>query len=121
MLVNRFWNGRNSPYPLKVCIARHREAFNELFRASYQINYVPPNEIYLFRYLLTSVQTNDPTIFSAKINIQAYAAKKNDFESVADFLLITAPSQKHPIPSNHRISSFSSKRGKVNIGPNTGV
>ena len=40
---------------------------------------------------------------------------------MADFLIFTVPSQKHKIPSNNRIYSFSSKCGKFNIGPNTGV
>ena len=38
---------------------------------------------------------------------------------MADFLLIIAPSQKHKIPSNNRISRFRRKRGKFNIGPYT--
>ena len=52
---------------------------------------------------MKSVQTNDPTICSTKTTIQADAAKKNDFESAADFLLITALDQKNQGPSNHRI------------------
>ena len=40
---------------------------------------------------------------------------------MADFLLITVPSQKHQIRSNHGISSFRSKRRNANIGPNTGL
>ena len=76
MLVTWVWNRHNSRYPLKVHITRYREAFNDLVRASYQISYVPPNGTSQVRYLLTSVQTNDPTIFSVKTTIHEYAAKK---------------------------------------------
>ena len=62
-----------------------------------------PNKTSRFRYLLTSVQTNYPTICSANTIIQADAAKKNDFEYKADFLLVTAPAQKYQGPSNHKI------------------
>ena len=121
VLTTRVWNGRKSRYPLKVNIARNRESSNYLNSASYQINYVPLNETPRVRYLLTSFHNNDPNIFSAKANIQADAATKNEFESASDFLLITAPSQKHQGPSNYRISILSSKRVKVNIRPKNGV
>ena len=121
MLATRVWNGCNARYLLKVHIDRHREAFNDLVRDSYQINYVPPNEMSQIRYLLTSIHTNDTTICSPRTTIQADAAKKIDFESTADFLLITTIDQKHQGLSNHRIQSLIRKRGKVNIGTKTGV
>ena len=121
MLETRVWNGRNYRYPLKVHISRHREAFNELFRASYQINHLSTNKTSWVRNLLTSVQTNDPTICSSRTTIQADSAKKNDFEYAKGFILITAPAQKHQGTSNHSILNLSIKRGKVNIGTKTGV
>ena len=69
VLANRIWNGNNSQYPLKVQIVIHRGALNDLIGASYQINYFSLNETYCVRYLLTSVHTNDPTIFSDKTTI----------------------------------------------------
>lgn len=44
--------------------------------------------------MLNSIQTSDPTICSAKTTIQADVTKKNNFESAADFILITAPELK---------------------------
>ena len=35
-METRVWNGHNSKYPLKDHIDRHREAFNDLVRASYK-------------------------------------------------------------------------------------
>ena len=127
-LNNRIWNGKNSRYPLKIHISLHREAFNDLERASHHIPYNPPNEASRVRYSLASIQTSDATICSAKTKIQADPNKKHDFEEAADFILETAPSDKSIRPI-HRISTTRSKpsqnsnkgRGKIKIGPKTGV
>ena len=47
--------------------------------------------------------------------------EEKSFESASDFLLIAAPAHKNQGLSNNRISSLSSKRGKVKVGTNTGV
>ena len=47
--------------------------------------------------------------------------EEKSFESASDFRLIAAPAHKNQDLSNNRISSLSSKRGKVKIGPKTGV
>ena len=124
VLSSRVWNGKNSRYPLKVHIARHREAYNDLIRASHQITYVPPNETSRVRYLLTSIQTSDPTLCSAKTTIQADPTKKDDFEVASDFIMTVAPAPRPPQGRNHRIAALKStrnNRGKVKIGPKTGV
>lgn len=131
VLNTRIWNGKNSRYPLKVHIARHREAYNDLVRASDQITYAPPNETSRVRYLLNSIQCSDATILSAKTAIKADNTKKSSFENAADFLLITAPPPKnnnrpHQISSVRRgkTNKRNGKRqgtGKVQVGPETGV
>ena len=126
-LSTRIWNGKNARYPLRVHIARHREAYNDLERASHHIAYNPPNETSRVRYLLTSIQSSDATICSAKTTVLADTNKKNDFESAADFILETAPSDKNT-RSIHRISATRSQpnknrntgRGKIKIGPKPG-
>ena len=125
VLSSRIWNGKNSRYPLKIHIARHREAHNDLVRASHQVTYVAPNETSRVRYLLASIQTSDPTICSAKTTIQADPAKKDDFEAAADFIITVAPQPKPQQGRHHRISALRSgnknKRGKIRTGPKTGV
>lgn len=124
VLSSRIWNGKNSRYPLKVHIARHREAYNDLVRASHQITYTPPNETSRVRYLLTSIQTSDPTLCSAKTTIQADPAKKEDFETASDFIMTVAPAPKPQQGRSQRIAALRTtrnKRGKVKIGPKTGV
>ena len=66
LIATRVWNSKNSRYPLCIHIPRHREAYNDLMRASQQITYAPPNEALRVRYLLASIQTTDPTICSGK-------------------------------------------------------
>ena len=124
VLSSRIWNGKNSRYPLKIHIARHREAYNDLVRTSHQITYTPPNETSRVRYLLSSIQTSDPTLCSAKTTIQADPAKKDDFESASDFIMTVAPAPKPQQGRNQRIAALKTtrnKRGKVKTGPRTGV
>ena len=120
LLSSRVWNGKNARYPLRIHISKHREAYNDLERASHNITYAPPNETSRVCWMLSSIQTNDATILSAKTTIQADPTKKDDFEEAADFLLITAPDSK---AGNHnklqRISA--TKLGKIHTGPKTGV
>ena len=85
VLNQRIWNGKNSRYSLKIHISRHREAFNDMERASEHIAFVPPNETSRVRYLLSSIETQDPTITSCKTTINGDPVKKNDFERAADF------------------------------------
>lgn len=119
LLSSRVWNGRNSRYPIRVHIAKHREAFNDLVRASTQITYVPPNETSRVRYLLNSIQTSDATILAVKTTIMADTVKKNDFEEAADFIMITAPDTKPHAQKVQRVSA--AKTGKIKTGPKTGV
>jgi len=137
VLSERKWNGKNSRYPIKIHIAKHREAFNDLSRAEAQIDYTPPNNTSRVRYLLQSIETSDPTICAAKTTIKADANMKNDFELAADFLIVTAPATKMNNNPNHNVSSTNTwnrnastkssnnrkgpKRGKVDVGPKTGV
>lgn len=142
LLAERKWNGKNARYPLKIHIAKQREAFNDLSRAQAQIDYMPPNETSRVRYLLQSIETNDPTICAAKTTIKADANMKNNFELAADFLIVTAPASKfHNNNQNHNVSAMNSssnnnnrknsnrnsnkrkgsKRGRVDVGPKTGV
>ena len=123
VLSSRIWNGKNSRYPLRIHISRHREAFNDFTRAAQQITYVPPNETSRVRYLLNSIQSSDPTICSGKTTIQADAAKKDNFELAADFLMTICPLPKHQ-GNTHRIAALKQqwgRKGKVKIGPKTGV
>ena len=130
VLSQRIWNGKNSRYPLKIHIAGHREAYNDLERASHQITYKSPNETSRVRYLLNSIQYGDATICAAKTTIQVDISKKYNFELAADFILITVPPPRNSNPI-HQISAVNKGNnngnrrgkfgGKVKTGPKTGV
>ena len=124
MLNQRKWDGKNSRYPLKLHVARHREAFNDMERASEHIAFNVPNGTSRVRYLLNSIESDNPTLCSCKTTIQADSIKKNDFEKAVDFLLTNAPKSK--VNQTHKISAIKStkktgKKGKVKTGPKTGV
>lgn len=123
VLSSGVWNGKNSRYPLRINISRHREVFNNLTRVAQQITYILLKETSRVRNLLNSIQSSDPTICSGKTTIQADATKKDNFELAPDFLMTICPPPKHH--SNiHRllvIKQQCGKKGKIKIGPKTGV
>jgi hypothetical protein len=113
VVTQRTWDGRNSRYPLKSHIAKHREAHNDFLRASQHIEYAVPIERTRVTRLLQSINCKDATVLSAKTTIMADNAKQNDFEQAADFLLKVSPvtlgkGRAHNIsalnqgPSNHK-------------------
>ena len=72
-------------YPLKFHVQKHREAFNHMMRAAQYIDYVPPNESTRVRRLLKSITCS--ALESTKDVISNDAAKKGDFELMADYML----------------------------------
>ena len=106
VLSTRVQNEKNTHYPLRIHIARHREAYNDLKRAEAQVIYNASNDTSRVRYLLASIQTSDPTICAGKITIQADPQKKDNFENVADFLMTICPGPKphESNQQNHRVS-----------------
>ena len=103
-VLHREWNGRNYRFTLKNHITKYREAHNELVRASQFVDYEVPNEHTRVSRLLKSLTTEGPSIISAMTHIQGDTNQRNDFESAADFLLLTAPSTNSQ-GTNHRISA----------------
>ena len=105
IVSNTIWNGKSNRYPLKLHLAKHREAHNDMIRASQHIDYEVPNEGTRVRKLLHSLQCSDPRIISAKTSILAdEAGKKGNFEATSNFLLIAAPPTRQDNDSR-RISS----------------
>ena len=123
-MMCREWNGKNYRFPLRVHIAKHREAFNEMVRAAQFITYEVPNEHTRVGRLIKSIQSKDPAIVSAMTHIQGNTQQRDDFELAADFLLLTAPKFKDNGNGPHRVSAIkTSKDGKYkskNVGK-TGV
>ena len=96
---------KSNRYPLKLHLAKHREAHNDMIRASQHIAYEVPNEGTRVRKLLHSLQWSDPLIISAKVVILAdEAGKKTNFEAASNFVLIATPPTRQDNDSR-RISS----------------
>ncbi len=124
MVQRRTWNGKNSRYPLRIHVSKHREAHNEMVRASQFVAYAPPNGHTRVSRLLKSIECNDPSIAAAKTTILANTVKRDDFEQAADFLLLAAPTKHNQPTNNHRVSMVETgsvkRKGKVQTGK-TGV
>jgi len=119
LVSSMVWNGRSNRYPLKLHLAKHREAQNDMIRASHHIAYEVPNEGTRVRKLLHSLQCSDPRIISAKTAILADEnGKKNDFEAASNFLLIAAPPTRHE-PDSRRVSGVRNN-GEFHETPNKG-
>ena len=96
----------------------HREAFNEMVRAAQFIPYEVPNEHTRVGRLSKNLQSKDPSIVSAITHIQGNPEQRDNFETAADFLLLTAPKFKDMTEGGHQISSICSKgdKRKANTG-----
>ena len=116
----REWNGRNHRFNLKSHINKHREANNDMIRASQHVQYALPNEHTRVGRLLKSITSKEPAIVSAITHIMGNPAQRNDFETAADFLLLTAPSNS--IQQGQRISAINANsNSNARKGPKTGV
>lgn len=109
-LLRNEWNGRNVRFTLKMHIGKHREAHNELVRASQFVQYEVPNEHTRVTRLIKSITSKDAAILAAIAFIQGTAAKRDDFESAADYLLLTAPTPKD-IERSYRVSALAYNGG----------
>ena len=118
----REWNGRNHRFNLKSHINKHREAHNDMVRASQHVQYALPNEYTRVGRLLKSITSKEASVVSAITHIQGNTTQRNDFETAADFLLLTSPSSATSI-NNQRISVSKTSNSNPNLkkGPVTGV
>jgi len=105
VVSNTVWNGKSNRYPLKLHLAKLREAHNDMIRAFQYIEYEVPNEGTRVRKLLHILQCSDPRIISAKTVILAdEAGKKSNYEAASNFLFIAVPPTRRDNDSR-RISS----------------
>ncbi len=116
-MMRREWSGKNFCFPLRVHIAKHREAFNEMVRAAQFIPYEVPNEHTRVGRLIKSIQSKDPSIVSAITHIQGNALQRDDFELAADFLLLTAPKLKDPGSGNRKNRCLISRGDVKEVAP----
>lgn len=116
----REWNGRNQRFTLRAHIGKHREAHNEMMRASQHVDYELPNEHTRVGRLIKSITSKEPAIVSAITHIQGSTTQREDFETAAEFLLLTAPSPSSS-SGTHRISAVGKGAKGGKRGPETGV
>ena len=111
----REWNGRNQRFSLKSHINKHREAHNDMVHASQHVEYALPNEHTRVGRLIKSITTKEPAIVSALTHIMGNNQQRNDFETAADFLLLTAPSNTN-MSNNQRVSATNTNNNTKNGG-----
>ena len=123
-VMKREWNGRNHRFTLKSHISKHREAHNEMVRASDYINYEVPNEHTRVGRLMKSLTSRDANIVAAVTHIHGSTALRDNFEDAADFILLTAPNNGNAPDRSQRVSAVGSRKSSdksAGKGPKTGV
>ena len=116
LVLSRIWNGKNQRYSLKRHISNHRDAYNDMVRASQNITYALPNERTRVSRLLASIVTTEPNICSAKTQIFSNQQMLNDFESAAEFILLINPKKSNEPKTGHRISAIQTGKRKRGSG-----
>jgi hypothetical protein len=122
------WNGKSQRFTLQKHLTAHRNAHNDLVRASRFIDYQVPSESQRVKRLFTSIKCNDSRIESVRVQVLSDPiGLGNDFERCADLLLLARPNNPHngnPTNPDHRISALSGKKrnqGKIAAKGKTGV
>lgn len=105
MVLTRIWNDKNSRYSLKQHICRHRDAYNDMVRASQNITYALPEGRTRVSILLASIATTEPNIVSAKTQILSNVILMVNFEDAVELLLLVCPKRPHEPKTEHRISA----------------
>lgn len=116
MVLTRIWNGKNARYSLKQHICRHRDAYNDMVRASQNITYALPEGRTRVSRLLASLATTEPNIVSAKTQILSNAILMGSFEDAAELLLLVNPKRSHEPRTGHRISAVNTGDRKRKSG-----
>ena len=120
-ILRREWNGRNYRFSLKAHIARHRDAHNDMEKASQFISYQVPDDHTRVGRLLKSITSKDPSVLAAITHILGTTSLRDDFEEAADFLLLTQSTQSNPQASQRVSATRTGKKGKSAGTGKTGV
>ena len=86
-------------FPFIKYISIHRDAYNDMVRTP---NYNYPDESSRVRKMLNGIQSKDPAIIAAVINVQTSNTLSRNFEAAADAIQKCIKSKK--ITQTHRIS-----------------
>ena len=93
-VLHRIFDGKNHRFSLQSHCNSHREAHQEMIRASEETDYQVPDERTRVTRLLESIQTPYSLLQSAKVTVENDIQKRENFELAADFLCRFAPKRK---------------------------
>ena len=102
---HKVFDGKNHRFSLKAHCNSHREAHQEMIRASEETDYQIPDERTRVTRLLDSIQTSYPKLESAKVTVENDIQKRENFEMASDFLCRFAPTKKENPGGLYRIAS----------------
>ena len=108
------WNGKSQRFTLLKHLTSHRNAHNDLVRASRCIDYQVPSESQRVKRLFASIKCSESRIESVRVQVLSDpTGLGNDFERCADLLQLARPNNPatHPNP-NHRVSALLTGKGK---------
>ena len=111
-VLRREWNGKNYRYSLKSHINRHREAHNDLEKASQFVSYQLPDDHMRVGRLIKSLTSRDPSVLASITHILGTPRLRDDFEDAADFLLLNYSSTGSS-SNTHRVSATRTGNGRM--------
>ena len=94
---------------MKIHLAKHRDAFNDMMQVSQNIVYVVPNPQMRVRAFLTSLRSTDMNIVSARNIIQSEPRYLNDFEQMSECILRVCPEKGHLNTREMNVSALNSE------------
>lgn len=109
------WNGKSQRFTLLKHLTSHRNAHNDLVRASRFIDYQVPSESQRVKRLFASIRSTESRIESVRVQVLSDpTGLGNDFERCADLLLLASPTNPSSGQNdqNHRISALNTDRNK---------
>ena len=107
VMTQREWNGRNHRFTMNYHCTMHRDAYNDLVRATEFTTYQLPDERTRVTRLLASIKAEHiASIASAKCTIENDSEKRINFEEAADFLCLMAPKNRSNNRDIRNISSL---------------
>jgi hypothetical protein len=113
LLHARQWKGQSN-FALEPFVAQHRNAFVSMQAAAKHVTHQLPNQHCQVGYLLDAIQCNDAGLQAAMASIntdQAVNRLENDFEAVAEHLIMQEADTSDATGEEVNVSSFGAKKG----------
>ncbi len=103
-LLNSKWNGKK--YALEIFIGQHRIKYEQMKEAAQSVQYQLPNEHTRVGYILSAIESDDPSLHAAMAAVDGDDALRSDFELAAGKLIPKDPYARNQAQKESKSVSF---------------